>query len=308
MKSKNPLPYALEYRYYNLSSDFPIFALLGERWFLPDDEITYLHFHNCLEIGYCYKGTGELIVEDSRPLFSQDSISIICANTVHRAKSTKGTISLWEYLYIDTEKLLKDFYPKGFSHHEIFTLPNSSLKNIIQGNNNPFIRSLVCNILHELRFEKCNYRDVVKGLCLSLLIELARENPINNQNETETSHVYLSIMPALTYIDKYYMNPIKIDELALLCGLSPSHFRRLFLASMHSSPLAYINHIRIRNACDLLSHTDMSVLDVSLNVGFTTLSSFNRQFQKAFHIAPLTWRKNTRSTFKKNYTYSVFDF
>ena len=37
MKSKNPLPYALEYRYYNLSSDFPIFALLGERWFLPDD-------------------------------------------------------------------------------------------------------------------------------------------------------------------------------------------------------------------------------------------------------------------------------
>ena len=308
MKSKNPLPYTLEYRYYNLPSDFPVFALLGERWFLPDDEITYLHFHNCLEIGYCYKGTGELIVEDSSLPFFQDSISIICANTVHRSKSTKGTVSLWEYLYIDTEKILKDFYPKGFPHHEIFTLPNSAFRNVIHGNENPFIHSLVHNILHELRFEKNNYQDVVRGLCLSLLIELARENPIDDENEIDTPHVYLSIMPAITYIDKYYMNPIKIDDLALQCGLSPSHFRRLFLASMHSSPLAYVNHIRIRNACDLLSNTDMSVLDVSLNVGFTTLSSFNRQFQKAFGVAPLTWRKNSRSTSRKDYTYSVFDF
>ncbi|MDO4305596.1 MAG: AraC family transcriptional regulator [Eubacteriales bacterium] len=308
MKPKTNLPYALEYRYYNLPVDFPIFALLGSRWMLPDDDITFLHFHNCLEIGYCYEGSGYLLVEDQKLDFSAGDISVVYQNTVHRSASTKGTRSWWEYLYIDTERILADFFPGGFPHHEFFLLQTLGLNNIIKKGQNPFIHMLVKNILEEMRLEKDNYKDCVRGLCLSLFIELIRENSQNETDSFQSSHLYLSIMPAISHIDKNYMLPLKIQELADLCQMSPTHFRRLFQASMHTSPLEYLNRVRIRRSCILLHNTEKSILEISLEVGFSSISSYNRQFQRVIGTSPLRWRNNSRSMHKKDYAYSVFDF
>ncbi|NBI90073.1 AraC family transcriptional regulator [Lachnospiraceae bacterium] len=308
MKSISSLPYALEYRYYNFPADFPIFALLGSRWVLPDVDITFLHFHNCLEIGYCYEGNGYLLVEDRKLDFSSGDISIIPQNTVHRSTSTKGTQSWWEYLYIDMERLLKNFFPGGFPQQEFFLLQSLGENNIIHKEHNPFLHTLVRNILEELRLEKKHYQECVYGLCLSLFVELIRESSPQSTGSFQLSRLYLTIMPAISYIDNNYMFPIKIQKLAELCKISLTHFRRLFQASMHTSPLEYLNRVRIHRSCILLHNTEKSILDISLEVGFASISSYNRQFQRVMGMSPLHWRNNSRSMHKKNYTYSVFDF
>ena len=44
-----------EFRYYKMSDNCALFALLGERWRQKyERDIDFLHFHNYLEIGYCY--------------------------------------------------------------------------------------------------------------------------------------------------------------------------------------------------------------------------------------------------------------
>ena len=48
----------MEFRYYQMSAGSPILALLGQKWVQNyGNDVDYLHFHNYLEIGYCYGAT-----------------------------------------------------------------------------------------------------------------------------------------------------------------------------------------------------------------------------------------------------------
>lgn len=92
----------MEYRYYEIPADTYVLPLLGKGW-----EQEYgvgirdmLHFHNYMEIGYCYHGDGELIIEDRTYHYSGKQFTIIPANipirpTVHRGISVSGSIFLW---------------------------------------------------------------------------------------------------------------------------------------------------------------------------------------------------------------------
>ena len=63
----------MEFRYYQMQDGIPILALLGEKWVQNyGRDVDYLHFHNYLEIGFCYSGEGELVLgEEPLPLFHQ---------------------------------------------------------------------------------------------------------------------------------------------------------------------------------------------------------------------------------------------
>ena len=54
----------LQYRHYNLPPDFPVIAFLGQCWKNPQEKISFLHFHDCIEIGCCREGKGILHTAD----------------------------------------------------------------------------------------------------------------------------------------------------------------------------------------------------------------------------------------------------
>ena len=63
-KKKKP---KMEFRYYQMPAGSQIMALLGDKWVQQYGEgIDYLHFHNYMEIGYCYFGEGSMMLEDER--------------------------------------------------------------------------------------------------------------------------------------------------------------------------------------------------------------------------------------------------
>lgn len=64
---------------------------------------------------------------------------------------------------------------------------------------------------------------------------------------------------------------------------------------MHISPLDFVNHTRISNACNLLQSTEDSILDISEAVGFHSVSSFNRCFIKIMQMSPREYRKTTQN-------------
>ena len=56
----------MEFRYYQMQDGIPILALLGEKWVQNyGRDVDYLHFHNYLEIGFCYSGEGELVLGEA---------------------------------------------------------------------------------------------------------------------------------------------------------------------------------------------------------------------------------------------------
>ncbi len=97
-----------------MPEETPFLALLGEKWVQNyGRDIDYLHFHNYLEIGYCYDGTGTLVLGDKAYRFSGQQFSIIPQNYLHTTNSDPGTVSKWEYLFIDVDAILNQFYQGG---------------------------------------------------------------------------------------------------------------------------------------------------------------------------------------------------
>ena len=74
-KRKKP---KMEFRYYQMPAGSPILALLGQKWRQNYGKgVDYLHFHNYLEIGFCYEGEGHLILGQKKtwlPLSKLESI------------------------------------------------------------------------------------------------------------------------------------------------------------------------------------------------------------------------------------------
>ena len=53
----------------------------------------------------------------------------------------------------------------------------------------------------------------------------------------------------------------------------------------------YINEVRIQKACDILRYSDRTVLEVAYEVGFNSISLFNRTFKKLRGTTPREYRK-----------------
>ncbi len=93
------------------------------------------------------------------------------------------------------------------------------------------------------------------------------------------------------FVSYHYMEDIKVEDLAQSCHISETHFRRVFTSYMKMSPLEYINTVRINTACELLQKTDEPVADIAHKCGFTTNSTFNRNFKHLMGVTPVEWRK-----------------
>ena len=149
-------------------------------------------------------------------------------------------------------------------------------------------------ILSELINKEMNYQISVKGLMLSLFMRLMRIYAESKQKDITQREIHendIVIMPALEYIRENYMQNIAIEELANLCHLGQTHFRRVFHEIMQTSPLDYLNTTRILQACILLRTTEDSILSVSEQVGFRSVSSFNRHFSDKMGVQPGEWRR-----------------
>jgi AraC family transcriptional regulator, exoenzyme S synthesis regulatory protein ExsA len=83
---------------------------------------------------------------------------------------------------------------------------------------------------------------------------------------------------------------LSIDELAALCHLSTSSFKRKFKETFDDSPKKYIAKKKVEKAADLLMDKNLRVSDVAYDVGFDSLATFNRNFSSIYGKSPSEFR------------------
>lgn len=98
---------------------------------------------------------------------------------------------------------------------------------------------------------------------------------------------YEIVRPAVDYIHKHYTDELlNIEELAGLCGITPVYFRKLFAGFYGTSPIKYINNLKITRAKELLISQMYSISEVAMQSGYSDMSHFSREFKKATGICP----------------------
>ncbi|MGN7355906.1 AraC family transcriptional regulator [Paenibacillus sp. SAF-054] len=95
----------------------------------------------------------------------------------------------------------------------------------------------------------------------------------------------------LNFIHEHYSEALRLKDLAGLIRMSQGHFCRFFKQLTQKSPVEYINHYRIAQACRLLENSTMKIVDIALETGFDNLSYFITVFKQAKGCTPSKYRK-----------------
>ncbi len=107
----------------------------------------------------------------------------------------------------------------------------------------------------------------------------------------------------LEYIDEHYTDDLTLDEVAEHSGFSKFHFTRLFKEYMNCTFYDYLITRRIKAAEILLSQLDLSITDVALQSGFSSISTFNRTFKAKKGCTPGEFRSLFHSRTSKAVDY-----
>lgn len=99
------------------------------------------------------------------------------------------------------------------------------------------------------------------------------------------------IRRAVAYIHTHYAEPITRDEIAAAIGISPDYLSDCFRQEMGITPSTYLRRYRIRQACELLRNTTLSITQIAQNVGFADSSHFTHTFQREMGMTPKAYRR-----------------
>lgn len=100
----------------------------------------------------------------------------------------------------------------------------------------------------------------------------------------------------LGWVEEHYAQPVRVEQMAQLCGCSPSHFMRWFKQMTGVSFVTYLNERRLAGAAEQLRLSDESILSIAGSVGFENLSNFNRQFKARYGVSPRQYRCGHRAS------------
>jgi len=94
----------------------------------------------------------------------------------------------------------------------------------------------------------------------------------------------------LAHVRANYTGLLRESELAALCGCSRGALSRKFRRHTGLTFVQYVNRLRIRHACDLLTIGRAKIVDICYQSGFNNLSNFNRQFLQQKRMSPTVFR------------------
>jgi len=133
------------------------------------------------------------------------------------------------------------------------------------------------------RNKKQGFRMRTKEKLYRILAQLQKEYAAEYASSQKSD----LIAPAVTYIHEHYTEgELSVAELARKCNITPEYFRRIFGKIYGSSPIKYINDLKISHAKELLLSGEYSVSDAATLSGFSDISYFSREFKKATGVPP----------------------
>ena len=96
-------------------------------------------------------------------------------------------------------------------------------------------------------------------------------------------------------LDREYARPLDVPAMARAALMSPSLFSRRFREAYGETPYAYLQARRLERAMALLRRGGMSVTDVCMAVGFTSLGSFSSTFARLVGEPPSAYKVRDHS-------------
>jgi AraC-like DNA-binding protein len=110
------------------------------------------------------------------------------------------------------------------------------------------------------------------------------------------AEVVVHLRRARDLMDARFAEPLDLDDMARAAGFSRFHFAREFRVAFGETPGAYLSRRRVERAKRLLESANLTVTEVCMVVGFSSLSSFSRRFSELVGCTPSAYQRKIAET------------
>ena len=161
------------------------------------------------------------------------------------------------------------------------------------GYRDDILRNSILTLAHELKSGNPNGTLYAEGLSLAIFGWL--NNHYRLERKAGKPGQKLSTRQQLRlkeYIDFSLDTDLSIENMAILLGISPSHFSSLFRTTFGASPHQYVLKKRIDKAAYLLrAEPERSIMDIAIETGFSSQAHLTYSFKRYMKQTPARWKK-----------------
>lgn len=157
------------------------------------------------------------------------------------------------------------------------------------GGRNAELASL-SRLLYQTTEENTPISREIAGHLLPALILLAAGLPADERSQTQDKNIVLAHRMR-QYIGQHFQNPLTLEEIGAVFGISPYHAAHIFKEVVGVSPIQYMIRCRIGEAQNLLIASDYSATQIAAMVGYASVQHFNAIFTKIVGLPPIRYRK-----------------
>lgn len=289
-KAVNPRRFPSILVEHDLPHDFPIEAKL-----LPasgTQPLRQLHYHNCFEITHCVDGHGFFVIDDRIEPFDAGDLFFLADFSPHFPRAAHGSSSVWETLFLNPSGLV-------VSTHEDYRLLDTQSVASFRSNAMDFpdhhdaLLRLFDLTAAALKERPDYYRSEVRGLVTALVVRLqrfARRTDSRSAASERRRYALDRILPVVQYIAINYHESIDLGKLGERHGFSRSALQSLFRQALGKPPSEFLREIRMTVALRLLQTTGKPIIEIASEVGYPTISNFNRCFRAVYGASPREMR------------------
>ncbi len=258
-------------------------------------QVTYLHYHRHLELGYCVRGFSRSYVEDRVEECGPGDITLVFPFQRHISCNAEKEFALWKWVYIDPISLFTQSGIGDISAVNKIICNEMGICGVLNRKTDPAVAQQAIQLM-ENAFRLRGQRHAQERFALSVysfLLTLSDASANLPKLPMHTDQKLTFIKPALEAInDSLDRETIpSVEMLSETCHMCASNFRHVFHEVVGISPKEYITMACMRKATLLLSITNIRVMEIAMHCGFREISSFNRCFAKNTGMTPSNYRR-----------------
>ena len=140
--------------------------------------------------------------------------------------------------------------------------------------------------IYDARGNEFEHAVEMTGRLYTMLAMFMHSSSKSSDKNTTVTYVQKSI----EYITANYSYSITIEDIANYVGLSRSHLFRSFESVLGQSPKEYLTEFRMKQACYLLEHSNLSITAIANSIGFDNSLYFSKTFRRLKGMAPKEYR------------------
>lgn len=257
-----------------------------------------MHYNEGIEICYVLKGIYRWQVEDRHYQVYPGQLFITCPWQWHGSPDEVLDRGILGWLVIQPQKFLENGELELGDWSSLSVESQKWLGSLLALNDDPVlpqdkdIAPLLRDIHKELTEKDDCYLEKANMRLDSLLIHIGRMLKSRQSSSSDADEFVKAIHKLLA--DNIHQK-INMEELACSLGMSPSAFNKKVKRLTGFSPAEYLIGLRIKKATKLLSETDMKIIDITYECGFSSSQYFATQFMNLMGSSPSVYRRKLKS-------------